>query len=220
MITSRSALERTLACPCLVAVAVLAGACPSNDIPACPGRCFEFTVQHEVPTKCLTMGGGDIDIPFNGSDPDGYHGRSCFNSASVPDVLDAIAHLRAGGQLSELSLAAQDAYVGAVEAVQADVLVECMTAAPGQCMNAMQVCTGIAADLYEQLVIEQTCVLEPAGVVRISLMPGDVCHSVADPATSSAGSGDDCTDTATHGTEGLDDTATTDPSADDTTAAT
>lgn len=79
------------------------GACIVDEIPACPGQCFEYTVEYEIPTKCQTATLEDIAIPFTGTDPDGYHGRVCFNSSSIPDVVAAIEHLQGGGQLSDLS---------------------------------------------------------------------------------------------------------------------
>jgi hypothetical protein len=189
-------------------IASMLGAC-DVDIP-CPGQCFEYTVQDEEPRRCLTGMGSSIDIPFTGVDPDGYHGRFCFNSSSVPLVMDAIDHLRAGGTLSELPVDVQSAYVSTVDAVRADVQAECITAAPGQCTNAAQVCGGIAADMYDQLVVNETCVLEPDGVERITLGPGEVCEAAVEQGTGSAEVGDHCDGTTSDemaGSSGVDETS-------------
>ena len=141
-----------------------------------------------------------IDIPFTGSAPDGYRGRVCFNSSSIPNVVEAIDHLEGGGQLSELSVVVQSAYISTVNAVKDDVEAECITAAPGQCTNAVQVCTGIGADMYEQLVVDETCVLQLGGVEPIVLGPGETCEFVpVDQATGSAESGEQCAEVTTGG---------------------
>ena len=188
-------------------MAALAGSgCDVDEIPACPGQCFEYTVEYEVPKQCNT-GGITIDIPFTA--PSGYHGRVCFNAPSVPLVMDAIDHLRAGGQLSDLALDVQAAYIATVDSVRADIQAECLTAAPGQCLNAGPVCTGIAADAYDALVVDETCILEPDGIERIALGPGEVCEaSVKEQATDSADTGQHCTETTLgSGVSGLDETA-------------
>ena len=123
----------------ILSASVGSGACIVDEIPACPGQCFEYTVEYELPTKCQTATLEDFDIPFTGTDPDGYHGRVCFNSASVPQVVAAIEHLESGGQLSDLGIEVQNAYISTVNAVKADLQAECITAAPGQCTDEVQV---------------------------------------------------------------------------------
>ena len=190
----------------VVAAGLVAGAC-DVDIP-CPGRCFEYTVEYEAPLKCLAGGGGgNFDIPFTGSEPAGYHGRHCFNSSSVTKALDAIDHLRNGGQLSDLAADVQSAYISTVDAVKANVQAECITAAPGQCTNEVQVCTGIAADMYEQLVVHETCVLSPTGTELVTLPPGQACEAVGDdPGTGSGDIGGPCVELTTTNV-GVDETA-------------
>lgn len=189
-----------------VAAGLVAGAC-DIDIP-CPGRCFEYTVEYAAPLECLIAGGGNLEIPFTDNDPVGYRGRFCFNSASVPKVMQAIEHLRGDGQLSELAADVQSAYISTVNAVKDDIQAECITAAPGQCMNEVQVCTGIAADMYEQLVVDETCVLAPAGTEPVTLPPGQVCEAVGDDrGTGSGEDGGPCMELATTNV-GADETAT------------
>jgi hypothetical protein len=197
-----------------VLVATLAGigsgACVVDEIPACPGQCFEYTVEYEIPTSCGNAVGDDFDIPFTGTNPDGYRGRYCFNSASVPDVMAAIEHLQGGGQLSDLSEAVQSAYISTVNAVKDDLQAQCITAAAGQCTDEVQVCTGIAANMYEQLVVDETCVLALGGVEPVVLGPGEACEfTPVEQATGSAESGDHCTEATTGdtSTDGADETA-------------
>jgi hypothetical protein len=193
----------------IIVASVGSGACIVDEIPTCPGQCFEYTVEYEIPTQCGTAMGVDIDIPFTGSDPDGYHGRYCFNSSSSAHVVAAIDHLESGGQLSDLSIEVQSAYISTVNAVKDDLQAECITAAAGQCVDEVQVCTGIAADMYEQLVVDETCVLALDGVEPIVLGPGDVCHSFpVDQGTGSAESGDHCTEgtAGSSGSDGADET--------------
>jgi hypothetical protein len=199
---SRSTVGRFV----LVAASVVNGACFVDEIPACPGQCFEYTVEYELPTECMTDMGVNIDIPFTGSNPDGYHGRYCFNSLSIPLVLEAIEHLEGGGQLADLSVEVLNAYVSTVDAVRTHLQAECITASPGQCTNAVQVCTGIAADMYEQLVVDETCVLALGGVEPIVLGPGEACEFAPYQATGSAESGEHCTDETTGGGSGADET--------------
>lgn len=120
----------------VIAASVSSGACVVDEIPTCPGQCFEYTVEYEVPKQCKTAMFDGIDIPLTGSAPDGYRGRVCFNSSSIPNVVEAIDHLEGGGQLSELSVVVQSAYVSTVNAVKDDVEAECITAAPGQCTKS------------------------------------------------------------------------------------
>lgn len=181
------ALRRTLL---TIVLAAASGACDPEEVPACPGQCFEHTLVRDQPGQCQDDDGVKFTISFTGNDPVGYHGRTCFNSPSIALVGEAIDHLRAGGQLAELSPEARSAYVSAVDAVRADIEAQCATAAPGQCIDAAQVCTGIAADAYEQLVVEETCVLQLGGVEPVVLGPGDVCaFGSLDPGTGDGGSG-------------------------------
>jgi hypothetical protein len=205
---SRFAVARFVVAAGVIAASVGSGACIVNEIPACPGQCFEYTVEYEGPLPCNTVMGDDYEIPFTGSAPDGYHGRFCFNSSSIPLVLEAIEHLESGGQLSELSVEVQNAYITTVNAVQADLQAECITAAAGQCIDEVQVCTGIAADMYEQLVVDETCVLALGGVEPIVLGPGEACEFAPYQATGSAESGEHCTDETTGGggSDGADET--------------
>jgi len=183
-----------------IATTAGSGACIVDEIPACPGQCFEYTVEYELPKRCQNDMAYGYDIPFTGTAPDGYRGRVCFNSSAIAQVVEAIDHLEGGGQLSDLSVAVQSAYVSTVDAVKADVQAECIIAAPGQCTNAVQVCTGIGADMYEQLVVDETCVLELGGVEPIALGPGEVCEfAPVDQATGSAESDDHCTEATTGG---------------------
>lgn len=181
------ALRRTLL---TIVLAAASGACDPEEVPACPGQCFEHTLVRDQPGQCQDDDGVKFTISFTGNDPVGYHGRTCFNSPSIALVGEAIDHLRAGGQLAELSPEARSAYVSAVDVVRADIEAQCATAAPGQCIDAAQVCTGIAADAYEQLVVEETCVLQLGGVEPVVLGPGDVCaFGSLDPGPGMAGAG-------------------------------
>ena len=191
--------------------------CVVEGIPACPGRCFEFTLVEPEPRPCIKTGGeGDqFGISFTDGAQTGYRGRHCFNSASLPNVVAAIDHLAAGGQLSDLSESVRIDYVATVDAVVADIEAECIQAAPGQCDNAADVCSGIAGDAYQQLVVDQTCTLEPGGIESIELGPGEVCHSVLDGGGES-GSDDHCTETLGDG-GGAGETTTGDDGADETT---
>lgn len=200
MPTSRVAVGRfaLVAGVVIFSVGTGSGACFVDDLPACPGQCFEYTVAYELPAECLTDMGWNIDIPFNGSAPLGDHGRVCFNSSSIPHVMQAIEHLEGGGQLSDLGMEVRTAYVATVDAVKAELQAQCNTAAPGQCTNAAQVCTGIAADMYEQLVIDETCVLQLAGVEPVALAPGEVCeHGLVEQATDAGEPGEHCTEGTT-----------------------
>lgn len=190
-----------------VAIAALvSSACPSEDIPPCPGQCFAYTIPYAIPAFCSNGVGDDFAIPFTG--PDGYRGRTCFNSATVPLVHEAIDHLRAGGQLSALSPEVQGAYESTVVAIQADLHAQCTAAAAGQCTNADQICTGIAADLYEQLIVAETCVLHPDGTEPVTLTPGQPCHAViADEATGANAPGEHCPDATSMDAEAVDETA-------------
>src|SRR5690606_4756977 len=105
-----------------------------------------------------------------------------------------------GGALSDLSAEELAAYVSTVEAVRDDLRAECITAAPGQCTNAVAVCTGIAADAYEQLVVDQTCVLAIGGVAPVELGPGQTCHAGLPGAATGFGETEQaCTEPATSG---------------------
>ena len=210
MAMTKHATERSRIITALgvIAAGVGSGSCIVDEVPACPGQCFEYTVDREIPTKCQDDAGVDYAIAFTGSDPDGYHGRHCFNSPSVAHVVEAIDHLRDGGQLSDLGMEVLGAYVSTVDAVKDDLKFQCMTAAAGQCTNAEQVCTGIAADMYEQLVVDETCVLGIGGVERIELGPGEVCEPiVVGEGTGSAESGEHCVESTTGGADGVDETA-------------
>lgn len=179
------------------------------DVPECPGQCFEYTVEYPSPLDCQGDMGVLYAISFTGTEPDGYRGRFCFNSTSVPLVVEAIAHRQAGGPLSELPAEVQSAYVSTVNAVRSDLEAECLLAAPGQCTNAADVCSVIAADAYAQLVIDETCVLSLAGAEPVLLAPGQVCEPVTvDQTTDSDDPAPHCTEAITAGaSEGLDDTA-------------
>jgi len=192
----------------IVATGFGGGGCDVDEIPACPGQCFEYTVEYELPKQCKTAA-VNIEVPFTGLG--GYHGRHCFNSPSLPLVMDAIEHLHAGGQLSDLALEVQTAYISTVDSVRADVEAQCITAAPGQCINADQVCNGIAADAYDHLVVDETCILTLDGIERVTLGPGEVCEaSVSEQSTDSADTGDQCIAvTSGTGDSGLDETAET-----------
>ena len=193
----------------ILSASVGSGACIVDEIPACPGQCFEYTVEYEIPTKCQTAGLEDIAIPFTGTNPDGYRGRYCFNSSTVPDVMAAIDHLEGGGQLSDLGEAVQSAYIATVNAVKDDLQAQCITAAAGQCTDEAQVCTGIAANMYEQLVVDETCVLALGGVEPVPVGPGEACEfSPVVQGTGSGESGDPCTETTTAdtSTDGADET--------------
>lgn len=179
-------------------LACFSGACVVEKIPECPGRCFEFTVTYDSPIPCLDGYGVSLDIPFNDADQTGYRGEACYISSTISDILEAIEHLDGGGQLSELSPQVRDAYQAAVEAVADDIEAECTNAAAGQCTNAAQVCEGIAADAYEQLVVNETCVLEIGDVELVTLRPGEVCESVLDSA-GGTGDGGHCTETGDGG---------------------
>lgn len=196
----------------IIAACVGSSAC-FVDEPACPGQCFEYTVEYDDPKACLTAMFEGIDISFTGSAPAGYRGRTCFNSTAVPLVVQAIDHLRAGGRLSDLDPEVQSAYVTTVSTVRADLEAECITAAPGQCTNAAEVCSVVGADAYEQLVVDETCVLELDGTEPVPLGPGQVCEPLASDGTGSDGAGDHCVETTA---DGLDGTATS-GGADETT---
>jgi len=196
----------------------LGGACPLDQIPPCPGQCFGFTLELTEPVPCQDGENTPYPIAFTGHDPDGYHGRTCFNSTSVLLVVEAIEHLHAGGQLSDLNADVISAYVTTVNTVRADLEAQCITAAPGQCTNAAEVCSVIGGQAYEQLVIEESCVLGLDGTEPVSLSPGQTCEAIADDqATSSADGTDPCPDPTTAAS--LDDTAASD-GADDTSGTT
>lgn len=192
----------------VTAASMASSACVVDEIPACPGQCFEYTVEYELPKKCQDDASGAYDIPFTGTAPDGYRGRFCFNSSTIAQVVEAIDHIQGGGQLFELGVAVQSAYVSTVNAVKDDVQAACIDAAPGQCTNAVQVCTGVAADAYVRLVVDETHVLELGGVEPIALGPGEVCAFVpVDQATGAAESGDHSTEGTTGGDGGADETS-------------
>jgi hypothetical protein len=131
-------------------------------------------------------------------------------------VVEAIEHLRAGGELSELGEDVQSAYITTVNTVRADLEAECILAAPGQCTNAAEVCSVISADAYQALVIDETCELSFDGTEPVSLAPGQSCEPIADDQTTSsadADADDHCLEATT--INALDDTATSDI-ADDT----
>jgi len=216
----RARLARIVCSTGVVVASPIIGACPIDDIP-CPGQCFEYTVEYDTPKECIDGEGEYLLISFNATTPDGYHGRFCFNAASVLDVVAAIDHLEAGGQLAELSMEVRSAYLTTVEAVRANAEAECITAAPGQCTNAAQVCNGVGADLYEQLVVEETCVLALGGVEPVELGPGQVCEPIAgDPGTGSAESGAHCPETTIGAGDDVDDTSVGSDGADETSGAT
>lgn len=52
-------------------------ACGVEEIPACPGRCFEFTLVEPEPRPCSDIdgGGGQIDVSFTDVAQTGYRGR-------------------------------------------------------------------------------------------------------------------------------------------------
>ena len=186
--------------PVVVVVAAGLGACDSEELPACPGQCFEYTVEHDVPTLCLKDNAVQMAIPFTGTDPVGYQGRICSSSPGNARVLEAIDHLRGGGSLSDLEEETVAAYLTKVTSVRSNLYSECLLAAPGQCINTEQVCWGIAADAYDQLLVEQTCTLRPDGVEPVELGPGESCLAVPGlestgtpepvvPCTESSGSG-------------------------------
>jgi hypothetical protein len=205
---------RTLATVLVGAIVLCTSvACDVDELPPCPGQCFDFTLERSTPSSCTDEDFFEYDIAFNGTDPDGYRGRFCFNSTSVPLVAEAIEHLQAGGELSDLPMQTVSAYVSTVNAVIADVEAECILAASGQCTNAAAVCAVVGADAYEQLVIEQTCALALDGTEPIALASGQTCHAVAsDSAAGSADAAyDHCADaTVTATTTALDDTAGSD----------
>jgi hypothetical protein len=62
--------------------------------------------------------------------------------------------------------------------------------------------------MYEQLVVDETCVLAPDGVEPIVLGPGEVCEfAPVEQGTDSAEAGDDCLEETTGGgTDGADET--------------
>jgi hypothetical protein len=194
----------------MLATALVLGtsaACPA-EVPPCPAQCFGHTVQRNAPIQCTNFQGLPQDIAF--TDLDGYRGRTCFNSPSVSLVVEAIEHLEAGGQLSELPVDVQSAYSSTVNAVRADLEAECILAAPGQCTNAAEVCSVIGGQAYEQLVIEASCVLALDGTEPTELAPGQTCEPVAeDRATGSGDDEDHCPD-ATSTTASFDDTAGSD----------
>lgn len=53
----------------VIATSVGTGACFVDEIPACPGQCFEYTVEYEYPLPCNNAMGEDYGIPFTGSAP-------------------------------------------------------------------------------------------------------------------------------------------------------
>lgn len=70
MATSRDAVGRfsLIAGIVILSASTGSGACFVDDIPACPGQCFDYTVQYPIPTQCLNDMGQGIDVPFNGND--------------------------------------------------------------------------------------------------------------------------------------------------------
>jgi hypothetical protein len=198
----------------------LNGACDADELPACPGQCFAYTIERAAPAKCLDDETTNYEISFTNTNPNGYHGRFCFNSSSVALVVEAIDHLEAGGQLSDLGMDVVGAYLSTVNAVKADLEAECITAAPGQCINADQVCMGVAADMYEQLVAEQSCVLALAGTEPVVLGPGQSCEAVADdPTTGPTDAGGHCLPVSSTTIDtGVDDTSDSSDSSDTSSA--
>lgn len=92
--------------------------------------------------------------------------------------------------------------------VRADLEAECITAAPGQCTNAAEVCSVVGSDMYAELVIDQTCVLALDGTEPAPLGPGQVCEPVAaDGGTGSDDTTAHCLERPTTSDDGLDDTA-------------
>jgi hypothetical protein len=182
------------------------------EIPPCPGQCVDFTLELPAPVPCRDEESTEYPISFTGTNPDGYRGRSCFNSTSVVLVVEAIDHLRAGGRLSDIDPEMQSAYLTTVNTVRADLEAECITAAPGQCTNAAEVCSVVGSDMYVELVVEETCVLQLDGTEPVALGPGQVCEPIffGDQTTGSAGSGDHCIEPTSSGDDGLDDTAGSD----------
>lgn len=204
----------------VVALAMLAGmggACVGDEVPPCPGQCFAFTLEVSEPVACQDAEAYTYFIAFTDHATEGYRGRTCFNSTSVPLVVEAIGHLRAGGQLLELSEEVIGAYVTTANTVRADLEAECILAAPGQCINAAQVCSVVGAQAYQQLVIDETCVLGLDGTEPVTLEPGQVCEPVVgDGGTGSDGAEAQCVEATVGGDEGLDGTASS-GLADDTT---
>lgn len=210
----RMVLSRTVVAPTMLAG--MGGACIVDEVPPCPGQCFAFTLEVPEPVACQDAGAYTYFIAFTDHATEGYRGRTCFNSTSVMLVVDAIDHLRAGGQLSELSEQVISAYATTVNTVRADLEAECILAAPGQCTNAAQVCSVVGAQAYQQLVIDETCVLGLDGTEPVALGPGQLCEPVVgDDGTGSDGSEAHCVEATVSG-DGLDDTASS-GLADDTT---
>jgi len=192
-----------------IIIAIITGvACDDADIPACPGQCFEYTVEYANEDYCTNGMGYDYTISFTGSAPSGYFGRHCSNEESNTLVMDAVDHLRAGGSLADLSPDVAAAYNTMVAAIEAQVYAGCMAAAPNQCIDEEVTCNGIVGDMHAQLVTAQTCVLEPGGVESVVLGEGEVCHlnPVVFGSTGNEPS-DFCTDITTSG--GADDTTGT-----------
>lgn len=192
----------------VIVVGLSSGACVKDDIPACPGQCFEYTVEFADEQQCTDGFAQTLTISFTGTDPDGYHGRSCSNSESNALVADAINHLRSGGSLDELGTETAAAYSAMVSTLEAQVYAGCMAAAPDQCIDEEITCNGIVADMHAQLITAQTCILEPGGVEEVALRPGEVCQLNPVVFDSTGGSGDFCTmdggvdDTAGDGADG------------------
>jgi hypothetical protein len=46
-------------------------ACPFDDVPPCPGQCFDFTLERSSMIPCSDGGGAQYPIAFTGHDPDG-----------------------------------------------------------------------------------------------------------------------------------------------------
>lgn len=216
----RTRIERcVLAKPVCFGVLVLgtSTACPFEDVPPCPGQCFDYTLERASPIWCSNEEGASYPIAFTGNDPPGYRGRTCFNSTFVPLVVAAIEHRQVGGELSDLSAAIVGAYVTTVSSVRADLEAECILAAPGQCINAAEVCSVVGADAYERLVVEQSCTLSLDGTEPVVLASGQTCEPIAaDQTTDADGSGDHCLEPTTTTTTAVDDTA--DPGDTDDTA--
>jgi hypothetical protein len=185
-------------------------ACPMDELPPCPGQCFDYTLERSVPIACYDDEANPFPIAFTNTDLDGYLGRTCFNSPSVPLVVEAIEHIQAGGQLSTLSMEVVGAYASTVNAVRADLEAECILAAPGQCTNAAAVCSVIGARAYEQLVIDATCVLSLDGTEPVALAPGQTCAPVAEDRATGSDEDEDHCPGAPSSTTGLDDTAGSD----------
>ena len=209
--TNLAVLSKTL-CIGLLALGICT-ACVFDEVPSCPGQCFDFTLERGSPIPCHDAGGAPHDISFTGTD--GYRGRTCFNSPSVPLVAAAIEHLRAGGRLADLSMEVVSAYTSTVNTVRADLEAECFLAAPGQCTNAVEVCSVVGAQAYQQLVVDEACTLGLDGTEPVTLAAGQTCELLVADGSGSDGSDPHCIETTA--VDGLDDDTGSSGLADDTT---